>query len=90
MKVLILSNIEWSDNNAFGNTLSNLFSGIDDVDIASLYRRNSKPINCVCKKYYKISYTSIIKNFFQKEKIGEYFELSGENETPNVSSEKKQ
>jgi threonyl-tRNA synthetase len=33
MKVLILSNIEWSDNNAFGNTLSNLFSGIDDVDI---------------------------------------------------------
>lgn len=89
MKVLILSNIEWSDNNAFGNTLSNLFSGIDDVDIASLYRRNSKPINYVCKKYYKISYTSIIKNFFQKEKIGEYFELSGENETPNVSSEKK-
>ena len=89
MKVIVLSNIEWSDNNAFGNTLSNLFSGIDDVDIASLYRRNSKPINGVCKKYYKISYTSIIKNFLQKEKIGEYFELSGENEAPNVSSEKK-
>ncbi len=89
MRVLVLSNIEWSDNNAFGNTLSNLFSNIDDVDIASLYRRNSKPINNVCKKYYKISYTSIIKNFFRKEKIGEYFELSVSNKIPTVSSEKK-
>lgn len=89
MRILILSNIEWSDNNAFGNTLSNLFSNIDNVDIASIYRRNSKPVNSVCTKYYKISYTSIIKNFFCKEKIGEYFELSVSNEKPTISSEKK-
>jgi len=73
MRVLVLSNIEWSDNNAFGNTMSNLLGGLSNVEIASLYRRNSKPNNSVCKKYYKISYTSIIKNFFKKEKIGEYF-----------------
>lgn len=89
MRVLILSNIEWSDNNAFGNTLSNLFSGIDDIEIASLYRRSSKPINNVCKKYYRISYTSIIRNFFQKEKIGEYIETLDDNQAPSTSSEKK-
>ena len=76
MRVLILSNIEWADNNAFGNTMSNLFSGVSDVDIASLYRRSSLPNNDVCKKYYRISNSSIIKNFFSPQKIGDYFEYS--------------
>lgn len=89
MRILVLSNIEWSDNNALGNTLSNLFSGMGDNDIASIYRRNSKPINDVCRKYYKISYTSIIKNFFNKEKIGDYFEVSNMTEKYSISSEKK-
>ncbi len=90
MKILLLSNIEWADNNAFGNTMSNLFAGIKDVEVASLYRRSSKPNNSVCKKYYKISYTSIIKNFFNKEKIGEYFETPKPLETKTeVTGEKK-
>ena len=90
MRVLVLSNIEWSDNNAFGNTMSNLFANIKDVEVASLYRRSSKPNNSVCKKYYKISYTSIIKNFFNKEKIGEYFETPKPLETKtDITSEKK-
>jgi len=90
MRVLVLSNIEWSDNNAFGNTMSNLLGGLSNVEIASLYRRNSKPNNSVCKKYYKISYTSIIKNFFKKEKIGEYFETQKPLEIKaEASNEKK-
>lgn len=90
MRVLLLSNIEWSDNNAFGNTMSNLFSGIDEIEVASLYRRSSTPNNNICKKYFKISYISIIKNFFKKEKIGEYFEYQQPQETKvSQSTEKK-
>ncbi len=89
MRVLLLSNIEWSDNNAFGNTMSNLFSGLDGIEVASLYRRSSMPNNNICKKYFKISYTSIIKNFFKKEKIGEYFEYQQPTETKTVQSTEK-
>ena len=91
MRVLMLSNIEWSDSNAFGNTMSNLFSGISDVELASLYRRSSKPNNSVCKKYYKIPNTSVVKNFFTPKKIGCYFETEGEKADTAVTqdSEKK-
>ena len=94
MRVLVLSNIEWSDSNAFGNTMTNLFSGISDIELASLYRRSSLPANNVCKKYYKISVSSVLKKFFSPEKIGAYFEADGNesvnvNITKNVDSEKK-
>ena len=75
MRVLVVSDIEWSDDNSLGNTMSNLFSGIKEITVASLYRRTSNPGNLLCKKYFRISYISILKNFFNKEKIGEYFEL---------------
>lgn len=91
VNVLVLSNIEWSDSNSFGNTVSNLFTSVPDFNFASLYTRNSLPRNNVCKLYYKISNTDIIKNFFCKEKIGDCFELLNNNtylpETNN--SEKK-
>lgn len=92
MNILVLSNIEWSDNNAFGNTMSNLFSGISDVELASLYRRSSLPNNSVCKKYYKISVSSVLKKIFSPEKIGTYFETDGEtsgNKMESDDSEKK-
>lgn len=92
MNILVLSNIEWSDNNAFGNTMSNLFSGISDMELASLYRRSSLPNNSVCKKYYKISVSSVLKKFFSPEKIGTYFETDGKirnNVTESDDSEKK-
>ena len=74
MRVLTLSNIEWSDSNAFGNTMSNFFSDALDIELASLYRRSSKPHNSVCKKYYKIPVSSIVKKFFTPKKIGSCFE----------------
>ena len=69
MNVLVVSGIEWSDSNAFGNTVSNLFASMPDVELASLYRRNTAPGNSVCTKYYRIPYNAIIKNFFKSDKI---------------------
>lgn len=90
MRVLVVSDIEWSDDNSLGNTMSNLFSGIKEITVASLYRRTSNPGNILCKKYFRISYVSILKNFFNKEKIGEYFELDKPIYTKTeVTNEKK-
>ena len=90
MKVLTLSNIEWSDSNAFGNTMSNFFSGVEDIELASLYRRSSKPHNSVCKKYYKIPVSSMLKKFFAPDKIGTYFEVDASDDgIVAASSEQK-
>ena len=45
MKVLVISRNAWDDANSIGNTLSNLFAGIDDIEIANIYFRASKPNN---------------------------------------------
>lgn len=74
LKILVMSNVEWSNENAFGNTMSNILNMPEKYDIACLYRRNAQPNNNVCFKYYQISYTSMLKNIFKKENIGRYFE----------------
>lgn len=90
MRVLTLSNIEWSDSNAFGNTMSNFFSDVPDIELASLYRRSSNPVNSVCKKYYKIPVSSLVKNFLSPRKIGKCFEMDASQSTElSVNNEQK-
>lgn len=79
MNILVLSNMEWSDNNAFGNTISNLFLNLPDTKFASIYRRNSMPNNQVCNLYYRLSYTDLLKNVFSPSKIGRQFTLDDKN-----------
>ena len=86
-KVLIVSNIEWSDQNAFGNSISNWFNNLNNIEFASLYTRNSLPNNKVCSKYYRISLLSIIKNVFSHQRIGEYFQLSNKEKEIILKSE---
>ncbi len=76
MRILVVSNIEWSDNNAFGNTISNWFSNIPNVEFASIYRRSTLPNNTICSKYYSITPITIIRNYFSSEKIGCQFECN--------------
>lgn len=75
MRILVVSNIEWADDNAFGNTISNWFSNMPDIEFASIYRRHSKPNNCICNKYYCITPLSIIKYYFTPKYIGDEFSI---------------
>lgn len=90
IKVMVISNIEWSDQNAFGNTISNWFAGMSNIDLYSVYRRSALPSNGVCKNYYSISSFSILKHLFSPKLIGK--ELHGVfqakiNENEGVESE---
>ncbi len=76
MRILVLSNIEWSDENAFGNTISNWFGGLQNIEFFSLYRRSSNPHNAICKKYYRITIQDTVRHWMQKEKIGYSFTVA--------------
>lgn len=63
MKILILSVDPWLKSNSFGNTYSNIFGKIANIEIAHVYLLDSLPNkeNNV-SRYYQISESKIIKS----------------------------
>ncbi len=82
MRILIFSNGAWDDTTATGNTLSNLFSGDcwKNDRFFNIYMRDAMPNNNVCNIYYRITLVDMIKNFFNKEKIGKEIIISNDNQ----------
>ena len=73
MKILVITRNAWDDTNAIGNTISNFFDGIDNIEFANIYFRSSQPNNKVCKDYYRVTEKDILKNWFSPKKIGKSF-----------------
>lgn len=73
MKVLVISRNAWDDTNAIGNTLSNFFDGIDNLEFASVYFREANPSNNLCTRYYRMTEAEVLKKWFVPEKIGKEF-----------------
>lgn len=62
MKILILSNSEWNDENSFGSSFSNIFGDIDGLEIANIYCRSGLPNTKVAKKFFQITENTLLKN----------------------------
>lgn len=75
MRILIITRNAWDDTNAIGNTISNFFGGIEDVEFAAIYFRSSLPNNSLCKNYYHMSEMEIVRNWFHPQRIGRQFYL---------------
>lgn len=75
MKILVITRNAWDDTNAIGNTLSNFFSGIDDVEFANIYFRSASPYNQICREYYCVTETEVLKKYFSPQNIGKYFKF---------------
>ena len=73
MRILVITRNAWDDTNAIGNTLSNFFAGIDDVEFANIYFRSASPKNKLCRNYYRVTETEVIKRWFLPKKIGKTF-----------------
>ena len=55
MKILMLSQYPWKKDNSFGNTYSNIFGKLEDVEIAHIYMMDGVPDKeAVVKHYYQI------------------------------------
>lgn len=91
MKVLVITRNAWDDTNAIGNTLTNFFDGIDDIEFAAIYFRNSMPDNYLCKNYYQTSEIELIRKWFSPGKIGRqfYYDRNSQKETTQAKTQKE-
>lgn len=71
LKVLVVSYLPWRNDISVGNTLSNIFNGMEDkVDFASIYFRESMPNNQIANKYFCISEKKLIKSIITRKPVG--------------------
>lgn len=66
MKILILSNTAWDNQNSFGSSFSNIFEDMQGIQIANIYCRYGNPNNSVADYYFQITEKSLLKNLKTK------------------------
>lgn len=70
LKVLLLVAEPWRSDDSGGNTIDNFFNGMQNVEFAQVYNSDKMPVNNVCKKYFQISASKVIKGFITRKKVG--------------------
>ena len=86
MRVLVVSAEVWQDGTNGGNVLSNMF-GETGFELAQIYCNPGEPRNELCRKYYQMTDSMVIRNFLKHKPIGKAFELE-ENEQEEAKPEK--
>ena len=66
MNILVITNTPWATEYGLGNTLDNIFGGIDGLSFANIYCRYGTPNNSVTCQYYQITERSLLKNLINK------------------------
>lgn len=89
MRVLILSNTPWRDDNSFGNSFSNIFSGIPDMEIANIFVKYGSPDNGIVKRYFQITEKSLINNLRNKSVPSGREIFIGESESSSLSGRER-
>ncbi|MDR4508587.1 MAG: hypothetical protein MRJ65_10200 [Candidatus Brocadiaceae bacterium] len=74
-KILIISAEVWRDDTNGGNTLTNLFGGID-AEFAQVYCNPGTPNNKICRKYFQMTDFMMLNNFFRRTPTGKIFEYT--------------
>ena len=74
MRILIISRSPWRLDNSFGNTYSNIFRDMKDVEIANIYLADGVPeYESNVKAYYQVSEKALVSSFlhlFSKPNVG--------------------
>ena len=75
MRILIISAEVWRDDTNGGNVLSNIFSGTG-YEFAQIYCNPGSPSNFLCKSYYQMTDSMMIKSILRKGKPGKILEFN--------------
>ena len=67
MRILVLSNTPWAKDNSFGDSYSNIFSGIPNLEFANIYCRFGVPSGEFVSKSFQITEKSLLKNLKNKK-----------------------
>ncbi len=71
MRVLVMSISPWRGDNSVGNTLSNIFGGMEEkIEFGNIYLKSGKPDNTVCKRYFQITEKSLLKGILKHKTSG--------------------
>ena len=62
MKVLFLSNPTWDNTNSYGNTFSNLFEGMPEIEAYNISCASGKNNNSIVKKALQITDKDVLKS----------------------------
>lgn len=89
MKILVITLNAWNLSNSTGNTISNLFCKLAAEDeVANVYCRNEKIDNDICKRYFKITESDILKNVFSSQRCGKVINKGSDIQTPGINTTK--
>lgn len=66
MRILIISRSSWDNSNSFGNTFSNLFSGMKNVEIYNVCCQDGMNNNNIVQKAYQMTDTSVLYSIVGK------------------------
>ena len=80
MKILIVSNSPLRNDNSFGNSFSNIFEGIPDIEIANIYCKYGKPQSNIGSRFFQITEKSLIKNLIKGTPSGKEVYMEEETE----------
>ena len=71
IKVLVVTYLPWSNDISVGNTLSNIFKGMEDrMEFANIYFREDVPDNDIVERFFNISEKQLAKSIFARDVIG--------------------
>ena len=87
IRVLVVSYLPWRNDVSVGNTLSNIFDGMQDkVEFSNIYFKGGKPQNNVAQKYFYIPEKELAKSILTRQNVGK--KVSLDNVSDNVVTEK--
>jgi hypothetical protein len=86
LRILVLSEPAWAEENNTGNTLSNLFRDFP-AEFANIYFRPQKPHNSICHHYYQVTDYMVLEHLLKRKPIGRRFEGDGSQEQEKDASE---
>lgn len=67
MRVLIVSRTPWDNSNSFGNTFSNLFGDMEDVEIYNICCQGGNNSNSIVKGAYQMTDSSVLKSILGRD-----------------------
>ena len=69
MRILVISNTPWANDNSFGNSFSNIFEGIPDLQFANIYLRYGQPENHFDMCFFQITERSLLQNLKNSKEL---------------------
>lgn len=89
LKVLVVSYLPWRNDVSVGNTLSNLFNGLQDrIEFANIYFKGGKPQNEVAEHHFYISESQLAKSIFSRKAVGTEVEPESKDTLSKSKTEK--